>query len=185
MTMNTTPMNNILAIDPGLSALGVAVLSDGGQLRHVAVLTTLSSDNLPDRFRKLTGAFNELLTLYRPHLILMEATWRNRNQSLGRVHRVAQLCRRQAAVQGVTVLTVSAGTVRRHHTGSGWASKRELAQVLCHRYQELRIYLRQDRAWKERHFQNIFDALGLALFHLDTMRARKPRSIRTPRHRIR
>ena len=59
-----------------------------------------------------------------------------------------------------------AGTARRQLTGSGWTAKRDAAQVIAARFPELRIYLRQDRAWKERHFLNLFDAVGLGLHYL-------------------
>jgi hypothetical protein len=36
---------------------------------------------------------------------------------------------------------------------------------VAHRFPRLRVYLTQDRRWKERFWQNMFDAVALALFH--------------------
>jgi len=55
------------------------------------------------------------------------------------------------------------GTVKKFICGNGWANKYEVAQVVAQQYPELRVYLTQDRAWKERFHQNMFDAVALGL----------------------
>jgi Holliday junction resolvasome RuvABC endonuclease subunit len=55
--------------------------------------------------------------------------------------------------------------VRKHLVGDGWAGKAEVAAMLARSYPQLRIYLTQDRQWKERYWQNMFDAIALALHH--------------------
>ena len=47
--------------------------------------------------------------------------------------------------------------------GNGKASKREVARVVVSRFPELRVYLTQDRAWKERFHQNMFDAVAVGV----------------------
>ena len=79
---------------------------------------------------------------------------------------MARLLQLRVMAYGIKLVTVPAGTVRRRLTGYGWAHKREMAQVVAARYPELRIYLRQDRAWKEHHFLNLFDAVALGLHGL-------------------
>jgi hypothetical protein len=49
--------------------------------------------------------------------------------------------------------------------GNGWAKKREVAAVIAARHPSLRVYLTQDRKWKERYWQNMFDAIALGLHH--------------------
>jgi Holliday junction resolvasome RuvABC endonuclease subunit len=56
-------------------------------------------------------------------------------------------------------------TVRKGLVGNGWATKREVAAAISSRYPALRIYLTQDRRWKERYWLNMFDAIALALYH--------------------
>lgn len=47
--------------------------------------------------------------------------------------------------------------------GHGRASKFQVATVVVSKFPELKIYLTQDRAWKERFHQNMFDAVALAM----------------------
>lgn len=49
--------------------------------------------------------------------------------------------------------------------GNGRAKKAEVALAIAHRFPSLRVYLTQDRMWKERYFLNMFDAVALALHH--------------------
>jgi len=47
--------------------------------------------------------------------------------------------------------------------GNGRASKKKVARVIVSKYPELKVYITQDRAWKEQYHQNMFDAVALAL----------------------
>lgn len=153
---------NALAIDPGLRALGFVVTGSRGQLRHVEVFTTPPGLSITSTLRRVGSRLNEIIRLFAPDVLLIEATWPNENPTLAHVHRVAQRCMAIASNQyGIPVVSLPAMTVRRALTGSGWNDKYEVAKAVVSRYPELRIYLRQDRAWKERHFQNLFDALAL------------------------
>jgi hypothetical protein len=59
----------------------------------------------------------------------------------------------------------SAQIVRKHLIGNGWASKEEVARAIARRFPQLRIYLSQDRRWKERYWHNLFDAVALGLHY--------------------
>jgi len=98
-------------------------------------------------------------------VVVIEATWPSTNPAFERVHHLARLLSRRIRARGIRVVAVPAGTVRRAITGSGWTSKGDMARILATRFAPLRIYLRQDRAWKERHFLNLFDAVALAVHH--------------------
>lgn len=157
-------INKILGIDPGLRALGAAVLGPSGRLADGRVLTAPKSLTVPTRLRRLEEGLEELLDLHRPRLLVLEETWPNRHPSLALVHRVARLARRLARARRIRVLAVPSATVRKALLGNGKAGKAEVAHVLAARYPELRLYLRQDERWKEQHFQNLFDAVALALY---------------------
>ena len=155
---------NILAIDPGLRALGFAVTGSRGQLRHVEVFTTPPKLSIASTLRRVSTRLDDILKLYEPDVLLIESTWPNENQTLAQVHRVAQRCIAIASKKhGLPAVSLPALTVRRKLTGSGWSGKYEVARAVVSRYPELQIYLRQDRTWKERHFQNLFDALALII----------------------
>ena len=54
-------------------------------------------------------------------------------------------------------------TIKKFTCGNGRASKKEVATVVVSKFPELKVYLTQDRAWKERFHQNMFDAVALAV----------------------
>jgi len=60
------------------------------------------------------------------------------------------------------VLCFAPSTVKKHIAKNGWAKKSEVARAICTKYPELKVYLTQDRGWKERYHQNMFDAVALA-----------------------
>ncbi len=70
-----------------------------------------------------------------------------------------------AKARGVSVAAYAPQTVRKTLTGNGWATKDEVATALSFRYPALRVYLTQDRKWKVRYWQNMFDAVALAIHH--------------------
>lgn len=166
----TKRVRNILAIDPGLHNLGVAVLNSKGDLRFSSVITTSPKDPLPVRFKNIKQRITEFLDFYQPQVMVIEATWQCKNPSLKAVHRVAKLCERQAQTKRINAISVPSVTVRRDLTGYGRSGKRELATVVTSHFPELRIYLRQDKAWKETHFSNLFDAVALGLYFLNRSR---------------
>ena len=61
------------------------------------------------------------------------------------------------------VLSYAPSTVKKFICGNGRASKKEIARVIVSKYPELKVYLTQDRAWKEEYHQNMFDAVALAM----------------------
>lgn len=158
------PNNKIIGIDPGLRALGAAVLGSRGELLDARVLTVPRDRTLPTRLKRLGEGLEDLLALHRPGLLILEATWPNHHPSLAVLHRVGRLVRRLARARRIRLVAVPSATVRKALLGNGRAGKPAVAQVLAARYPELRLYLRQDERWKEAHFQNLFDALALALY---------------------
>jgi len=60
------------------------------------------------------------------------------------------------------VLSFAPSTVKKHIAKDGWAKKKEVAKAIATEYPELKVYLTQDRGWKERYHQNMFDAVALA-----------------------
>jgi Holliday junction resolvasome RuvABC endonuclease subunit len=88
--------------------------------------------------------------------------------SLAGLPALGRLLRRLAKRGRLTVVDYSVKTVRQTVVGDGWAGKREVAKAICRRFAELRVHLTQDRKWKERYWQNMFDAIALALHHQAT-----------------
>jgi len=57
----------------------------------------------------------------------------------------------------------SLSTVKKFICGNGWADKKEVAKAIVSKFPELKVYLTQDRAWKEKFHQNMFDAVALGI----------------------
>lgn len=161
--MRKANANTILALDPGLRELGYAILR-GRSL--------VESGVYPLRFlpsgRRLPTAVNVIgdwIGQFKPSILVLEATHPNRVISLDRLDLLARRVRRMAALKGLPVATYAPQTVRKGVVGHGWANKRQTAEAVAARLPALRVYLTQDRRWKEAYFQNMFDAVALALHH--------------------
>jgi len=155
--------DTILALDPGTRDLGYAVIRGKRlvaasvlPLRHVA------------RKRRL-GAVREALLAwmraYHPRTLVLEHIPKRPLDNLAGLPALGRLLRRMAAARRLAVVTYSARTVRGNLVGNGWAEKREVAKALAARFPELRVHLTHDRKWKERYWQNMFDAVALAIHH--------------------
>lgn len=163
----------ILAIDPGLRAMGVAVFAGAHRLRQTLVVTTGAREPTARRLRRVREQLQEVFAYHKPDLVLMEATWPSKNRSLAIVHRVSRLCTRMCRDRRVRVVTVPTATVRKAILGYGKAGKTELAAFVASVYPELRIYLHQDEVWKERHFRNLFDAVALGVWYRQLPKAQR------------
>jgi Holliday junction resolvasome RuvABC endonuclease subunit len=155
--------DTILAIDPGLRDLGMAVLSS----RRIVASGALTLRMLP-REKRLTEARRHVrgwLRLHRPRAVVMEKTYHHPLPWLDGVHRLTLSVRRLARRRGIDFTAYSPQRVRQGVLGNGKANKSEVALAVAHRFPQLRVYLTQDRKWKVRFWQNMFDAVALALHH--------------------
>jgi crossover junction endodeoxyribonuclease RuvC len=157
------PTDTLLALDPGLRELGFAVLR-GSKLVASGVrplFLTPTGRRVPQARRLLLG----WLKAYGPSVVIVERTYRHPTGTFDSVHRLAVSLLKAAGRRGYRTATYPTQTVRKAVAGNGNAPKREVARVLAAKYPALRVYLTQDKRWKERYWQNMFDALALAVFH--------------------
>jgi Holliday junction resolvasome RuvABC endonuclease subunit len=153
----------ILAIDPGLRDLGYAVLAG----RRLVARDVIALRDVP-RHRRLQEAKDRVAALaraHRPGAIVVERTYRHPVPWLNDLHRITKAAKHLASRRGIDFATYAPQTVRRSVEGHGWATKVETALAVVHRFPQLRVFLTQDKRWKERHFLNMFDAVALALHH--------------------
>ena len=160
--MHKSP-DTILAIDPGLRDLGYAVLTR----RKLVASGVLPLRQLPKalRLREVRRQVRHWLRAHRPRAIIVEKTYRHPVPWLDRLHRITLYARRLARRRGLRFATYAPQQVRRTVLGNGKGKKSEVAAVVAAHFPSLRIYLTQDRRWKERYWQNMFDAVALALHH--------------------
>ena len=153
----------ILALDPGLRDLGFAVLS-GKHLVSAGVLPlrSLAKTRRLDRTRQALLAW---IRAYRPRTLVLENVPKRPLDGLAGLPALGRQLRRVAARRRLPLVDYSARTVRRTVVGNGWAGKRDVAAALTARFPELRVHLTHDRKWKEAYWQNMFDAVALAIHH--------------------
>ena len=159
----TKTQNTILALDPGLRDLGYAVLR-GSRIVAGGVLP-LRFLPRKGRSRYARTAVRTWIEAHRPSAVVLERTHRHPVGSLHDLYLLTRAVSRIAHAERIPVATYPAQTVRKSLTGYGWSVKREVAGIIAARYPQLRLYLTQDKRWKERYWQNYFDAIALALHH--------------------
>jgi len=166
--------DTILALDPGLRDLGYAVLH-GRRLVTSGVLGL----RRVGKERRLATARKHVTTWMRTHhpsVVVVEKTYRHPVPWLDQLHQISRSARNLATRRNAAFTMYSPQSVRATVAGNGKAKKPEVAIAVAHRFPSLRVYLTQDRRWKERYWQNMFDAIALALHHQATQPPSRSRS---------
>lgn len=160
--MRKTP-DTILALDPGLRELGYAVLSGKNLLTHgVLPLREIAPVRRLERIRDSLDAW---MRAYRPRTLVVERIPMRPLDSLAGLPALGRMVRRFARRRRLKIADYSVKAVRQTVVGDGWAGKPEAAKAVVRKFSELRIYLTQDRKGKVRYWQNMYDAVALALHH--------------------
>jgi len=152
----------ILAIDPGTRHLGVAFLENDVPV-YLGVKTIKKYKSPHEILKAGRSLVLRLISDFQPQILAVEKTFfaNNRNSSLLNVFGDEILA--IGKKKKLRILSYAPSTIKKAVTGNGRASKEEVARVLVARFPELKVFLTQDRKWKERYHQNMFDALALAV----------------------
>jgi len=160
MSKNST---RILAIDPGTREMGIAFFENRKLIYH-GVEVIKDDKKMPhERLRQARKVILRLIRDLKPRLLITEKAFfaNNRNASLLNVF--VDEIRAIGGRKKLKVISYAPSTVKKYICGNGHASKREVAKVVIAKYPELKVYLTQDRAWKEKYHQNMFDAVALGM----------------------
>ena len=163
--MPKTP-DTILALDPGLRDLGYAVLR-GHRLVTSGVLGLRAVPKV-GRLATARRHIRSWIRTHRPAVVVVEKTYRHPVPWLNQLHQISRSARNLATRQHAAFAMYSPQSVRATVAGNGRAKKPEVAVAVAHRFPQLRVYLTQDRRWKEVLWQNMFDAIALGLHHQAT-----------------
>ncbi|HEY6195531.1 MAG TPA: crossover junction endodeoxyribonuclease RuvC [Candidatus Eisenbacteria bacterium] len=166
--------DTILALDPGLRDLGYAVLSG----RRLVTCGVLGLRRVGKKHRLATARKHVIawIRTHRPSVVVVEKTYRHPVPWLNQLHQISRSAQNLATRQSADFAMYSPQSVRATIAGNGKAKKPEVAVAVAHRFPSLRVYLTQDRRWKERYWQNMFDAIALALHHQATHPPSRSRS---------
>jgi Holliday junction resolvasome RuvABC endonuclease subunit len=161
--MPNRKQETILAIDPGHRDLGFAILR-GRNLIDAGVRTCRF---MPEERRRaaVLDLVRAWIRTQQPTVLVLEATHPTGRDPFQSLDRLCQGIVRLAETTGLPVARYPAQTVRKDLLGNGWAKKRDVAVAVAAQYPALGVFVVQNRRWKERYFQNMFDAVALALYH--------------------
>ena len=160
--MKHTKRPIILAIDPGTRYLGIAVM-DGEELVYHGVKTLLRRSSPHDGLSQVQALTLRLIRDFRPGILVIEKAFFVRGRTAGILNVTIDEIRALGIQHSIMVRTLAPSTARKRLCGSGRATKRDVARAIVARYPELKVYLGQNRKWKERFHGNMFDAIALAL----------------------
>jgi len=166
--MTKKPMR-ILAIDPGTRETGVAVL-EGRELIYWGVKGFKKRGCSPQTLLKNgRRMILRVLEYYEPDVIAIEKTFVGSNKSASLLNVLADEFKALAKKNKLKAYEYAPKTVRKWVCKNGKATKREVAKIIASQYPELTIYISQDRGWKEKYWQNMFDAVAVGLACLDEL----------------
>jgi Holliday junction resolvasome RuvABC endonuclease subunit len=166
--MHKCKHTRILAIDPGTRLMGVAFLDDGRLVYH-AVKVIARGRSPQETLQRAKGVILRLIDDLDPQVIAAEKTFFSRNRNTALLNVLFDEIRSIVRRRRLEFISYAPSTIKKFTCGNGRASKREVATVVVARFPELKVYLTQDRAWKERFHQNMFDAVALAVMAITRM----------------
>lgn len=158
------PVNKtrILAIDPGTREMGIALV-DQGELVYHGVRTLRRRQSPRDTLDQGRKVVLRLIRDFRPTLLAVEKTFFANNRNAALLNVLGDEIKAIGQRKGLRVVALAPSTIKKAVCGNGRATKREVAHVVVARYPELKVYLSEDRKWKEQFHANMFDAVALAL----------------------
>ncbi len=142
--------------------MGVALL-DSGKLVYHAVKVIARGRSPQQTLRRARGVVLRLIDDLGPQVIAVEKTFFSRNRNTALLNVLFDEIRSIARKRRLEFVSFAPSTVKKFTCGNGRASKKEVATVVVARFPELKVYLTQDRAWKERFHQNMFDAVAVGM----------------------
>jgi len=160
-----TKHKKILAIDPGTREIGVAFL-EGEKLIYHGVKTIPNNKSPNEKLKECRDIITRLISDFKPDILVVERSFFANNKTASLLHVFINEIGVIGNKKGVKVMTYATSTVRKYIAGNGRASKKEISKVIVSKYPNLKVYLSQDRAWKDRYHQNMFDAIALGLMAL-------------------
>lgn len=170
----------ILAIDPGTREMGIALLENGELVYHgVTTIKKLASPH--DRLRLARRIILRLFSDFRPTIVVVEKTFFRHNRNAALLNVLFDEIRAIGRRRGLLVKSLGHSTVKKVVCGNGGANKEEVARAMVCRFPQLKVYLTQDRKWKERYHQNMFDAVALGLAFLTLQATKREVHVTVPR----
>ena len=142
--------------------MGTAVLQ-GDKLVYHAVEVIAKGRSPQETLQRAKGAILRLIADLDPQVIAVEKTFFAMNRNAALLNVLFDEIRSIARRKHLQFVSYAPSTIKKFTCGNGRASKKEVATVVVAKFPELKVFLTQDRAWKERFHQNMFDAVALGM----------------------
>jgi len=158
------PKNNskILAIDPGTREMGIAFF-EKGKLIYYGVKVIKKRKSPHETLKEGRKIILRLIRDFKPRLLVVEKAFFAQSRNLALLNVFVDEIKAIGKRKKLKFISYAPNTLKKFICGNGRASKKEVATVIVSKYPELKVYLTQDRAWKERYHQNMFDAVSLGI----------------------
>lgn len=166
--------NRILAIDPGIREMGVAVFENSRLIYH-GVETFRKLPSPQERLRQARAAVARLIHDFRPGVLVVEKNFIGKNRCAALLNTLSKEVASLARHHRIAIVSLAPSTVKKAIAGHGWASKAEVAKAIAARYPKLKAYLPPRRKWKLRRHYNMFDAVALGIACLSAGDVHRPR----------
>ncbi|MBN1560459.1 crossover junction endodeoxyribonuclease RuvC [candidate division KSB1 bacterium] len=152
----------ILAIDPGTRHIGVALLENGRPLYHgvKSIENRASSSAIIGEGKRLIRSF---IQDFKPDSLAIEKTFFGKSKNLALLNILAKEFALAGQRTGISVVQIAPTSVRKQLCGNGRATKADVTRVIVSKFPEFKVYLTQDRKWKQRYHWNMFDAIALGI----------------------
>jgi len=140
--------SKVLAIDPGTREMGIAFF-DKGKIVYYGV-KTIKKGKLPsESIKEGRKIILRLIKDFKPDNLIVEKAFFANNRSTSLLNVFVDEIKSIGRRKGLEVKGFAQSTVKKAICGNGWESKKEVARVIVFRFPKLRVYITQDRAWKE------------------------------------
>ena len=154
--------SRILAVDPGTRLMGVALL-DNRRLIYHGVKVIKKGKSPHETLHQARKIILRLIRDFCPHVIVVEKAFFANNRNAALLNVLVDEIKAIARRKRLRLVAYSPSTLKKFISGNGRASKGEVSRAVVLHYPELKVYLTQNRAWKERFHQNMFDAVALGI----------------------
>lgn len=158
----TKTNTRILAIDPGTREMGIALM-DKGKPVYYGVKTIKKRLSPHETLKAARQVVLRLIRDFAPKTLVVEKAFFANNRNAALLNVLVDDIKAMGKRKGIKVLSYAPNTVKKFIGGNGRASKIEVAKVIIAQFPELKVYLPQDRKWKEKFHLNMFDAIALGM----------------------
>jgi crossover junction endodeoxyribonuclease RuvC len=143
----------ILAIDPGTRFMGIAFLDDG-KLVHHGVEVIAKGKSPQQTLQRARDAVVRLIDDFEPNVVAVEKTFFNQNRNTALLNVLFDEIRSVTRRRRLPFVSYAPSSIKKLVCGDGHASKKQVAMAVVSKFPELKVYLTQDRKWKERFHAN-------------------------------